>query len=536
MKRRFVTTSIGAAALGALLLVPLQGCTDLAEVPSSAITPSTFFNNAAEVVAGLAGVYAQLRSTTDNNDYYSLSEVTTDEMVVPTRGQDWYDNGTWLELHGQTWSPTSPGTASFQTTAWNTAMAGVARANLLLEALPRVHAVPDSAGIKAEARTLRAFYYYLLMDLFGGVPIATETDIKPRPRSTRAALFNFIESELLAARADLPFTRNAANAGRVTKGAVDAILANMYLNAGVFTKDTAGTGATQIKAAAYNSCAGVLVAGGLDACQAAVNRVDSILASGVYQLADTFAKNFRPDNNLSPENIFVVKFIDADGLGLNFVMRSLHYSQFTPEPWNGFATLAQTYNAFDSLDQRRKIFLVGLQKNLETGVDVCERPGCAKGAPRLNFTTSIANVTRATEAEGARMYKWPIDPKHVAQNNGNDFAYFRLAEMLLIKAEAEGEGATGNPPDAPLTLVRRVRARSVPQPDTLSVVNRAVILRERLFELTGEAKRRQDLIRHGQYTQPWQFKAAGADYRVLMAIPHTKIDANPMLTQNPGYP
>jgi starch-binding outer membrane protein, SusD/RagB family len=517
-----------------LVLALAPGCTNLDEVPSSAITPSTFFKNQREVIAGLAGVYAQLRSTTDNNDYYSLSEVTTDEMVVPTRGQDWYDNGTWLELHGQTWSPTSPGTGSFQNTAWNTAMAGVARANVLLDAMTRVHGVADSASIKAEARTLRAFYYYLLMDLFGGVPIVTDTAIQPRPRSTRAQLFQFIESELLAARADLPRTRDAGNNGRLTKSAVDAILANMYLNAGVFTKDTAGAGATQIKATAYNSCAGVLVAGGLDACQAAVNRADSIIGSGLYQLADTFAKNFRPDNNLSPENIFVVKFIDADGLGLNFVMRALHYSQFTPEPWNGFAALTQTYNAFDSLDQRRKIFLVGLQKNVETGVDVCERPGCAKGAPRLNFTPGIANVTKATEGEGARIYKWPADPKHVAQNNGNDFAYFRLAEMMMIKAEAKLEGATGT--STPLALLQAVRARSVPQPDTLSVVNRAVILRERLFELTAEAKRRQDLIRHGQYTQAWQFKAAGAAHLVLMPIPHTQIDANPMLTQNPGYP
>ena len=77
---------------------------------------------------------------------------------------------------------------------------------------------------------------------------------------------------------------------------------------------------------------------GLDACQAANNRADSIINSGVYQLADTFAKNFRADNGSSTENIFVVKFIAADQLGLNFVMRALHYNQYTPSPWNGFAT------------------------------------------------------------------------------------------------------------------------------------------------------------------------------------------------------
>src|SRR5206468_6582925 len=143
------------------------------------------------------------------------------------------------------------------------------------------------------------------------------------------------------------------------------------------TKDAAGAGG--INATGYNSCSGVTVSGGLDACQAAVNRADSIINSGVYQLADTFAKNFRADNNLSPENIFVVKFINQDGLGFPILQTTLHYNQFTPTPWNGFATLAQTYNAFDTLnDQRKKIFLVGPQFNLETGDTVCIRPGCAK--------------------------------------------------------------------------------------------------------------------------------------------------------------
>jgi hypothetical protein len=524
MKRLFVTTSIGAVGLCTLLLVPMQGCTDLTETPLSSISPANFYHTEGEVLAALAGVYAQLRGTLD--DYYNVSEITTDEMVVPTRGSDWYDNGTWLEIHHQAWSANSPATLSFFNGAWNTAYAGIARANVLLDALQHV-SVPNQAQIDGEARFLRSFYYYLLMDLYGGVPLATTTEVKKWPRQTRDSTFKFIESELLAVRAALPLTQPAGSGGRITRGAVDALLASMYLNAGVFKKESAGAGG--INATAYNSCSGVTVSGGLGACQAAIDRSDSIINSGVYQLADTFAKNFRADNNLSPENIFVVKFADADGLGLNFVMRTLHYNQFNPSPWNGFATLAQTYNAFDSLDRRRNIFLVGPQVNLESGAPAKDRAGSP-----LVFTTTIADVTQATEGEGARIYKWPIDTKHVQQNNGNDFAWFRLGEIYLIKAEAELEGGTGTPD--PLTLLKLVRARSVPQPDTLSVVNRDVILRERLFELTEEGKRRQDLIRHGKYTAPFEFKPTlTADFRVLMPIPQTQIDANPLLTQNPGY-
>jgi hypothetical protein len=250
----------------------------------------------------------------------------------------------------------------------------------------------------------------------------------------------------------------------------------------------------------------------------------------VYQLADTFAKNFRADNNLSPENIFVVKFAAATDLGFNMLQRTLHYSQFNPSPWNGFSILAQTYNAFDSLDRRRRVFLVGPQVNVETGQPVQDR-----AHNPLVFTTTIANVTAATEGEGVRIYKWPADPGHVAQNNGNDFAWFRLSEMYLIKAEAKLDGAAGS--SNPLALLRAVRARAFAT-DTLSAVTLPVILRERLFEFASEGKRRQDLIRFGAYTQSWEFKTnpeGQEPRRVLMPIPQGQIDANPLLMQNPGY-
>jgi hypothetical protein len=521
MKRFSVTTCCSAMAL--LLLA----CTDLTENPKSLITPDTYFNTPGEALAALAGVYAQLRGTAGEGDYWGISEVSTDEMVVPTRGQDWYDNGTWMELHHQSWSATSPGTLSFMNNAWNTAFQGVARANVLIDAMA-TSSLPNAAEVTTEARALRAFYYYVLMDLFGGVPLATTSEIKARPRETRDSIFKFIESELLAVQADLPATRDAANNGRFTKGAVDAILANMYINAGVFTKDGVPGGIT---ATAYNSCAGIQVAGGVNACQAAVTHVDALLNSGVYALADTFAKNFRANNNLSPENIFVVKFAAATDLGFVMLQRTLHYNQFNPSPWNGFATLASAYNQFDPNDRRRNVFLVGPQVNVLTGLPVTDRAG----AP-LVFTTTIANVNAATEAEGARIYKWPADPSHVQQNNGNDFAWFRLSEMYLIKAEAMLDGATGT--STPLALVKAVRARSFAT-DTLTAVTLPVILRERLFEFAAEGKRRQDLIRFGAYTQAWEFKTnpeGQETKRVLMPIPQGQIDVNPLITQNnPGY-
>ena len=537
MRRPPVSNSIGAAGRCALLLVSsllvsALGCTNLDENPTSSITPGNFYRNESEVLGALAGVYASVRTTLPayGDSYYDLSEISTDEMIVPTRGQDWYDNGRWLEIQRQLWTANSPSGLADINGAWVNAYAGIARANVLLDALQHV-TVPNQGSIVAETRALRAFDYYLLMDMFGGVPIVTTPDISKRARNTRAEVFQFIEKELQAARdSGLPATWPAASNGRFTKGAADAILASMYVNAGVFTKDVG------INATGYNSCQGVQVSGG-DACTAAVAAADRVLNAGVYQLADTFVKNFRADNNLSPENIFVVKFIAQDGLGFRLLMTTLHYNQFNPSPWNGFATLAETYNAFDSTDKRRQIFLIGQQYDLATGTIALKD---RTGAP-LVFTDTIRDATQATEGEGPRIYKWPFDPAHVGPDNGNDFPFFRLAEMYLIKAEAEVEGATGSQP--PLALLKAVRARSFKTGgDTLSAVDRNVVLRERLFELTFEAKRRQDLIRFGLYTAPRAIDALAAHNlptrdptRVLMPIPQTQIDANPLLKQNPGY-
>lgn len=538
MKRHSVALSLGAAGLATMLLLPLQACTDLTENPPSLISAGNFFHTEAEVQAGLAGVYAQLRSTAPEGGIYDANEVSTDEIVVPTRGSDWYDGGQWIDLHNQTWTPTTAGTRAFFNGAWNSAYTGVARANLFLAAMENSN-VANRARYVAEARTLRAFYYYILMDQFGGVPIVTTTDIALRPRNTRHEVFDFIESELIAARdSGLPTSVAAADNGRITKSGADAILASMYINAGVFTKEGAGAGG--INATAYNTCAGVAVTGG-DACAQAIAAADRILNSGVYQLADTYATNFRFDNYNSKENIFVVKFAPKDGLGMGITMAALHYCQYAPlTPWNGFSTLAQTYNAFDPADLRRRAILQGPQVDVLTGAPATVRQ-CGSGVP-LSFTTTIGDISAASEAEGPRIYKWPADPAHVQQNSGNDFAWFRLGEIYLIKAEALNEQTPGS--GAALTLLNNLRNRNghPVAPALAGPITRAMILNERLFELFGENKRRQDLIRFGQYTGRTDAasgivggKVASADHYVLFPIPQSQIDANPNLTQNPGY-
>jgi len=220
-------------------------------------------------------------------------------------------------------------------------------------------------------------------------------------------------------------------------------------------------------------------------------------------------------------------------------MRALHYNQYSggETPWNGFSTIADTYNAFDAADLRRQIFLAGPQLNQVTGLPATDRAG----AP-LIFDPNIPNDAQTGEGNGVRILKWPVDPNHLDRENGNDYAIFRLAEIYLIKAEALNEQSAANGPAA-VALINTVRARvfSPPKPLATTLTQQQIrdaILNERLFEFTAETKRRQDLIRFGKFNQPWLFKSAASltqPYRVLMPIPLTQLGTNPKLVQNAGY-
>jgi len=510
--------------LAAPALTFLPGCTDLGESPTSAISPDNFYRNSDEVIGGLASVYNTMRSLTE--DFWYISEVSSDEYVVPRRGNDWDDDGKWLDLHRQTFSPTSPGTLTNINGAWNALFTGIARANIVLAAMEPVN-VADKAIIQAELRTLRAYYYFLLQDLFGGLPIVTDVEIKPRAQNTRAEVFQFIVDELNATRLVLPAFWPSAMNGRMTSGAADAILASLYINAEVFSGTVTATGLTK----------------GTQRWSDALLAADRVLNSTAgYILETPWTKNFAVDNGAtSKEIIMSVKELAASDLGLNFHMRTLHYnSMSTQTPWNGFATIAETYGAFDPTDPRRNIFLSGVQTNLETGA-----PAYIRGTTTpLDFVVGINDPTAAAENEGIRVLKWPLDAAAVGTNAGNDYATFRLAEIILIKAEALNELA--RTPEAIIEL-NKIRARGFGTATPTTAVTQAqvrdAIFNERLFELTAESKRRQDLIRAGKYLLPWSFKLLPTEapgtvrpaYKILFPIPQTQIETNPLLVQNAGY-
>ena len=516
---KFSSLSLRRSLLSAVALAGVMSaaasCTNLDETPLDSLTPANAFKTDAEVLAGAASVYAQLRQTMWA--YYNLSEISTDEQIVPTRGSDWFDNGRWIEIYKQTWTANSGSALDDMNGLWNNMFAGVAKANLMIDVVQKSTSPTKDANL-AELRVLRAWFYYVLMDMFGGMPIVTTTKVVPVARATRDETFKFIETELKAALPNLPL-RPAAY-GRVAKGAANAILANMYLNAPVF-QGTVTTAGLQ-RAPARNA--------------EAIAAADNVLNSGVYSLAADYKSNFSTSNDGSPENIFVINHTSSPpGLGMSLSHRSTHYNQFGVQggPWNGFATIAETYRKYDAADDRRTVWLAGQQKSFVTGLNVNDRGG----AP-LIFTDTIGDITKANENEGARLLKFPpLVTASCGDCHPNDYPYFRLAEMYMIKAEALNE--SGQTAQA-IGILNTLRARAFSPAKPLSTglsqaATRSAILNERLFEFAGEAKRRQDTIRLGGFIDARQFKLASAPYKVLFPVPITQIQNNPLITQNAGY-
>jgi len=525
-----------------MLLLIGGSCTDLTETPHDALTPENAFHTDAEILAGVAGIYATLRGLDNNVGYMSVEEVTTDVTIVPTRGSDWYDNGQWLEMHRQVWTANSAGTLTFLNGPWNDIFGAIAKENLMIDVVAKAGgcgatfatcASAKSDTSLAELRTLRAWDYYMLQNMFGGVPLVETTELKQYARSTRAQVYAFIEQELLASRGKLPDAWPAAFKGRVTKGAANAILASLYLNAGVFSKDAGISGTS------YNSCSGVTVGAGT-ACAAAIAAATAVINSGTYTLSAKWSDNFSLDNKNSPENIFVIVHSKDQTLGGNWPMRTLHYNQLNTgwgAPWNGFATTAETFNSFTPTDDRRGMWLFGQAYSFETGLPVNDRTN-----KPLIFTTTIADANAASEGEGVRFNKFPPLPDAPSGNgHPNDFTIFRLAEMYLIRAEAENEAGQTAAALADLSFIHNRHDAANPVTAATQQQIRDAILKERLLEFSAEGKRRADLIRHGKFLSWTEATKNGVSatprdaHLLLFPVPAPQRASNPLLTQNAGY-
>jgi hypothetical protein len=496
-----------------LISLLLWSCTNLDETPLSSVTPDNFYQTEQELVSAVVPVYSSLNDYTWG-EYMFLQEMSSDEIFVPQRGGDWGDGGVWRELHEHKWTPSH----GMMNSAWNAAYRGVARANSVLENMEKS---PSQSPLKpvftAEVRVLRAFYYWWLVDEFGGVPVVTAAIIdpkKPPQPNTRQEVFDFIVNEINAALPNLEVSFGGGNHGRVTRGAAQTLLATVYLNAQVYT------GVPK-----WNEC--------VQACEAVIN-------SGMYNLLPSYSDFFKLANDgpSNVESIWVVGHKQQDGVGFVRFMATLHYNQLPQNPWNGFSVLADFYNKFDTSDVRYSHMLVGPQFVLagpNAGQPAFDRQG-----NRLDFTVE-SPIIGATEGNGVRILKWQVDPAQSGGNAGNDFAIFRYPHLLLTKAEALNE--LNGPNQESIDLINQVRARCFEPDKPIALADfstkealRNRILNERGFEFLWENFRRQDQIRTNHWLEAWTLKpASDGPHRQLYPIPQVQLDANPNLRQNPGY-
>lgn len=496
---------------GGFMLGTISSCTNLDADVYDQVREQNFWQTPDQIIAGIGPAYASLRGYGDG-DVFKLEEVSSDELIVPTRGSDWYDNGNWQSLWLHTWTPNLGEVNG----AWEFIYSGIARINLIMQTVSELKTPPpDLPSILAELKILRAFYYYLGLDLYGNIPIVADfkTDVSSITNKPRSEVFQFIEKELKDNLPRLTDKVDISSYGRVTRWFAFSLLAKLYLNAGVYT--------------------------GTPRWQDCITACDSVIGSQKYQLEADFLNNFIVQNDGSKENIFVIPYDDAKGLGSFTVqMNTLHYQSnetfgLGASPYNGWCTPIGFYKLFDKDDKRRNMFLVGQQY---------DKNGNAQKDKQVNLPLSFdPNVPVLSSGEpsfrmaGARSVKYAPTPGTTGGMN-NDFAIFRLGDVYLMRGEAKFRSNTGDRGLADLNLIRERAFGNSDYNWTPAQLSTDSILAERGREMAWEASRRTDLIRFGKFLDARvPAKQVSAPARQLYPIPKPQLDKNNKLKQNDGY-
>jgi hypothetical protein len=538
-----------------LVLAGLASCTKLKESYTSTVS-----GDQAAAALGAQGVGLLLTSAYndiptpfmgDQGEVLSLEENSTDESLVPTRGGDWDDNGVWRVVHNHTWNADHGQVLSVYNNL-----------NKLNFDATNVLAFKPTKEQAAEARFLRAYALFYLLDLYNQFPFRNPGDtLLNAPKVFRGpAAIQFIIDELTAALPDLGAGNSTTQAN---PDACKTLLMRCYLNRGAFNNRAAPTFAD-------------------GDMQQVITLGNQIITSGKYSYMAKYFANFNRTNGSSTELIW--GYPSSSGLTVNNPgvntrwMMGFHYNEWVGQApnagWNGFSTTGDFYNSFslggatnyslndtliDTRIGRRRLsdslttamsgirpgFLVGQQFD-QNGNALKDR----KGNP-LAFDPVIAPNMIETganlEVTGIRVAKYVPDfsvangDKYYSSNPGNWAVWMRYPDVVLMVAEAYMREATPDNTSA-LALINGLRtARGASTVAAMPLVNPAnvddptTLLAERGRELYWECFRRTDLIRFGVFNVLWQYKPSDAPTYLVFPVPNQALAVNPNLTQNPGY-
>ena len=557
--KHIIAVTVGAAALCA------PSC-DLDEKFYSEVTPDTFFTSPESTYAVLCRPFTHWKWYIGADRWY-LQELTTDEMVCPKRGSDWYNSGEYYRLHYHTWSPDD----RFVVNTYDGTTGGISRA---LEAKSDLQGVDYNAiglndAVKADhinqLNAITAYFYMRGLDYFGGMPIYYSVDDDLCARSTARETYAHIETLLKDAIPALSkkTTLGASEDGYIKQAAAAALLAQLYFNAVAYIGEEH-----------FDECAEI--------CRDIIGGV-----YGTYELDKTWYGPHCFDNNTSPEVIWTVPSENSKVEWNWYFKYFYHYSSYEyfgieTAGYNGFMLtpsldpqgryytqwkLGNPYQKFNDKDLRKKpyrylgsrkyegMFLVGDQTNPNNPSQQClgqkEYSGkvinlvdqVARFSEVGTKYNSVAELTSTMadgeENSGVRLVKAPqpnLDDKLLRWNP--DCPVIRLSEIYYMLAECElragDKKAAG--------LINQVRGRNFeggadPNPVTADNLDEYRMLDEWMIEFLGEGRRRTDLIRWDKFVTEswWDHTPLNDKNKNLFPIPNSAISANNLIEQNPGY-
>ena len=534
--------------LSIISLFLLMGCSKfLEEHPRDQISEDEAFDTPVNIYLNtVATLYNYIGGNKDSQGLqgtyrgvYDLNTFTTDEAILPTRGGDWYDGGFWQGLFLHRWGTNN---YSIQAT-WEYLYKVIVLSNKSLEILQNLQEkYPDYnlSPYLAEVRSIRALYYYYLVDLFGRVPLVLSSstpmqDVKQRERSE---VFHFIVDELQTALPDLSLERSNYPGdyyGRITRPIAFFLLAKLALNSEVYLHDNWTTSERPDGKSIYFNVGGK----SLNAWQTTIAYCDSLAVCG-YQLAPSYTDNFKVYNEGSEENIFTIP-MDKNLYTnqMQNLFRSRHYNHakaYGLGGENGSSATIEVLKTFaygtDSVDSRfDACYFAGVVLDLNGDTVRLDNGTVLEYLP-WDIQLDLSGLASEKTA-GARMKKYEVDSQGTKDGklSDNDIVLFRYADALLMKSEAKVRNEENG--DLELNEVRR-RAGMSERKATLEN-----ILAERQLELAWEGWRRQDLIRFGLFTRTYssrsQLPQEENGYTTVFQIPDNVLTLNKLLTQNPGY-
>ncbi len=510
------------AVLAVVIPISLTGCVDdfLNHTPPVNRVEDNFFQTQRDAEQALFAIYEVLtfshgRSNSGFHPFDLVSNILSDDAYAGGSGPG--DQPELIEFNAHNISVTNGKAQGL----WADRFTGVYRANLLLSHIDDITFDNDQARatIEAEARFLRALYYYDLARFFGNVPIFTRPLVAEDIRVEQDApgdVYAFIVTELLEIIPNLRTTIPAAEAGRASTWAAKAMLGSVYLYHQDYVKPVFGADDLPVTR------------------EAVVGHLEDIVNNSGHHLLDDFNDQWGRSGNNNPEAIFSVQHISTTFGDWGFLngsignwtatMTGIRGVGFNPNYASGWSFQPVTQdlaNAFDHVNDSR--YIASILDPVAEGVnhnagEMYQWQGYAfkKFYPRRGDTPSV-NVE----------FNWPYNRP-----------VFRLADVLLTAAELNAPAAQ--------EYFDRVRRRAYGDSFVQIPATKENIFEERRLEFAGEGHRYWDLLRMGLDTAQEKINAQAQAPEIsivfrperlgLLPIPQSEINlSDHSLRQNPGY-